>query len=133
VQCPKCRLVNPPSARRCDCGWDLTSSAPPPPRKKPFNWRRNFLPLAFSVVFLGGVLAFSLYEYFYQRAPVGHFCRSDGECRGHCLVSDGVCTDKCDDDRDCPSEMKCGEAASRIVYRTGGKSDPHLVKVCVPR
>ena len=24
--CPKCGLVNPPSAQRCDCGWDFVSN-----------------------------------------------------------------------------------------------------------
>jgi len=23
--CPKCGLVNPPEAQRCDCGWDFVS------------------------------------------------------------------------------------------------------------
>ena len=23
--CPKCGLVNPPTAQRCDCGWDFVS------------------------------------------------------------------------------------------------------------
>jgi hypothetical protein len=23
--CPKCNLVNPPYAQRCDCGWDFVS------------------------------------------------------------------------------------------------------------
>ena len=23
--CPECRLVNPPEAERCDCGWDFVA------------------------------------------------------------------------------------------------------------
>jgi hypothetical protein len=24
--CPKCRLINPPEAERCDCGWDFVAA-----------------------------------------------------------------------------------------------------------
>jgi hypothetical protein len=133
VQCPKCRLVNPPSARRCDCGWDLTSPAPPPPSKQRFNVRRDAVGLAFIVVVGGGIVGWLFYYYFYLQFPSGHFCRSNSDCHGQCLLSAGVCTNACDDDDDCPSEMKCGEATSRTISRGGIKSDPHVVNVCVPR
>ena len=25
MKCPRCSLVNPPIAQRCDCGWDFVS------------------------------------------------------------------------------------------------------------
>src|SRR5437763_220882 len=40
MQCPSCRLLNPPNAIRCDCGYDFathTAEQPPPltmPKKK---------------------------------------------------------------------------------------------------
>jgi hypothetical protein len=27
MECPNCRLISPPGALRCDCGWDLTARA----------------------------------------------------------------------------------------------------------
>ena len=29
-KCPGCRLINPPDAERCDCGWDFAASCQKP-------------------------------------------------------------------------------------------------------
>ena len=28
MECPRCRLLNPPTAKYCDCGWTLTTPVP---------------------------------------------------------------------------------------------------------
>jgi hypothetical protein len=48
--CPRCRLVNPPTAQRCDCGWDFVSRTQQESYLQPKH-RLSGLPL---VVGIGG-------------------------------------------------------------------------------
>lgn len=55
--CPKCGLVNPPNAHRCDCGWDFVSnSAQQSYDPKAANDSHQRKRIAYSA----GVLGFSI-------------------------------------------------------------------------
>jgi hypothetical protein len=42
--CPTCKLINPPEAERCDCGWDFKTA-----RQARSYLPANALPLALGV------------------------------------------------------------------------------------
>jgi hypothetical protein len=44
-KCPRCRLINPPEAERCDCGWDFNAR-----RQKP-----SYLPRGTATTAAAGV------------------------------------------------------------------------------
>ena len=43
MQCPKCRLFNPPEAQRCDCGFDFESASMQRSFLNPENPRQHAL------------------------------------------------------------------------------------------
>lgn len=44
-RCPRCRLINPPEAERCDCGWDFVTQT----QERSYIPRRH-LPVGAAVV-----------------------------------------------------------------------------------
>ena len=52
MDCPQCGLLNPPTAQRCDCGYDFTRR-PPPQRVR--SSRSAFTWLATGLGFLQGL------------------------------------------------------------------------------
>jgi len=69
MRCPNCRLENPPTAERCDCGYDFPSGkikasylpAGPPRRRT----KTTFL------IYLGMVLVISLLALLYYIGTIG--------------------------------------------------------------
>jgi len=47
--CPRCRLVNPPEAERCDCGWDFVT------QRQESSYLRKAAPVAAGIG-AGGVM-----------------------------------------------------------------------------
>ena len=66
MDCPKCKLVNPPSAQRCDCGWDFEAKAVkqsflhPPPAPPAEVRRRGQRDILFGSLLLAAGLAITV-------------------------------------------------------------------------
>jgi hypothetical protein len=64
--CPRCRLVNPPEARRCDCGYQLglpvdmqtAEMRKPIPRRSKLRTSGIVLVAAAAAVLSGGLIGF---------------------------------------------------------------------------
>jgi len=48
--CPKCGLVNPPEAQRCDCGWDFVARRQEQSYLEPKRRRVAAVGLGFGVI-----------------------------------------------------------------------------------
>jgi hypothetical protein len=69
-----------------------------------------------SAIVVGGI-AYGLHDYLGTTYVTGHDCTSDNQCRSsQCFQargdSPGVCTELCDDDGDCPTNMICTQGRS---------------------
>ena len=56
--CPKCRLINPAEAEKCDCGWSFVAPAPPSQSRSSKDNAKKIGIIVGVVVFvlvLGGV------------------------------------------------------------------------------
>ena len=51
--CPSCRLVNPPDAQRCDCGYDFVARRVEVPATGAFLPHRGGMVLALGIISLG--------------------------------------------------------------------------------
>jgi hypothetical protein len=50
LRCPKCRLINPPEAKQCDCGWEFATPMP--------SWLElQFFRASWVAIILGSLVA----------------------------------------------------------------------------
>jgi hypothetical protein len=54
--CPRCGLLNPPSASRCDCGFDLDSQRPEGMRARSLTAARRTVALGIAIMALSAFL-----------------------------------------------------------------------------
>ena len=50
--CPKCGLVNPPDAQRCDCGWDFVTRSHEQSYLEPTHRKAAAIGIGFGVILL---------------------------------------------------------------------------------